>query len=260
MAGVDATAWGRGIDGRDRGRMVRGALSAGTDGTFEPGHFRVEGEFDRPGGVRAPASRGRAGERRGRRLAVPGMVDAHYHSNEAFLRVRRRHAAGGLAPPRYRSSTSSLDGARHLPAYARGPPRAAADRHDHRRRLPLRASLALDADPRPGHCRLSHSGIRVVPALSIWDLSWTDRRLRMDLVPPSLRARSRRDPRQVRSGWRSAAKQIAAWTTHDGRLQVGLAPSGPRAVRRTCSSRWRPWPTKYDLAVHTHCLKTGSRR
>ena len=184
--------------------------------------------FDRRGGVRAPASGGRAGHRRRRRLAVPAWSTPTITPTRPSSRFVRRHAAGGLAPPRLSArQRRPSDRAQHLPAHARRLPRAAADRHDHRRRLPLRASSPSMRTLDPVMAAYRKSGIRVVLALSISVLSWTDRSCGWTWSRRASAPRSRRDPRRVRLAGplpRSDRRMAPARWAAAGQL----APSGPR--------------------------------
>jgi cytosine/adenosine deaminase-related metal-dependent hydrolase len=239
--------------------LIQGGLVAAPDGRFQRADLRIaHGRIDTIAGSLLALPEEEILDAR-RRLVVPGLVNAHYHSNEGYLRGswERLTLEGWLA---------------------RAYPLANEIRHDERdiyvRTLVgaielLRTGTTCVVDflyelPRPTLASLRpvfqayrDAGIRATVVLAMWDLPWLDTvPVRLELIPASLRDAARARPPSPEE-WLSLCRDaIAAWQGVEDRLAVGLAPSGPQRCSDGFLQSIAALADERDLVVHSHCLET----
>lgn len=239
--------------------LIRGGLVMLPDRTFARQDVRITESRLAEIGPDLPPVPGEEVIDARRRLVVPGLVDAHYHSNEGYLRGswERLTLEGWLAH-----------------AY----PLANEIRHDERdiyvRTLLgaielLRTGTTTVVDflyelPRPTMASLDavmrayrDAGIRATVAVAVWDLPWLDTvPLRRDLVPEDLLAAATARPPSAGDWLDLCRAALTAWHGRDDRLSIGLAPSGPQRCSDDFLGALQELADARDLALHSHCLET----
>jgi cytosine/adenosine deaminase-related metal-dependent hydrolase len=239
--------------------LIVGPLTARPDGSFETMDIRIRGDSVVDVEPKLDASPEDVILDGRRRLAVPGMVDAHYHSNEAFLKgsfddmplevwLLHGYPLVNEVPQTERDLyIRTLVGCLEL--LRTGTTTVV----DFLYELPSPTMSTLE----PVMAAYRDAGMRVVLALSIWDLPWTETvPLDLDLVPIELREPIAARP-PAASEWLALCRDaIGQWHGDSGRMHVGLAPSGPQRCTPELLVSLAGMADDHDLAVHTHCLET----
>ena len=243
--------------------LIQGGTVAAPDGRFERLDLRVEGGIIAECVPGLDAEDGETVIDATRRLVVPGLVNAHYHSNEGYLRgsYDRLSLEAWLA---YAYPFTNVIAYTERDIYIRtlvgaiellrsGTTAVVDFLYD----LPAPTPETL----RPVFEAYRDAGIRAVVAVSLWDLPWTDTvPVRRDVIPADLLSAIDATPPSPADWLELCRATIDEWHGVADTLAVGLAPSGPQRCSDDFLLAIRGLADERDLAVHTHTLETRVQR
>ena len=238
--------------------LLKGGLVVDRDGGCAVADVRIDGRVISAVQPELEAHDGEPIVDASRRLVVPGLVNAHYHSNEGFLRgsydALPLEAWLAYAYP-FTNNVPYTERDLYLRTAVGAIELLASGTTtvvDFLYELPHPTLETL----RPVVEAYRDVGIRTVLALSIWDLPWPDTvPLRLDLIPDDLRT-AVSAPAPPATQWLDLCRDLIGELPPESAIAVGLAPSGPQRCSDDLLRDLRMLADERDLALHTHCLET----
>lgn len=239
------------------GRVVRGTAA---NRTWDRADVLIEGDtIAAVGPALAPAAPPDTVIDATERLVVPGLVNAHMHSNESFepgaydnlpldlwllqsyspfgfpLRSPREHYLRAMACA-IRSIRSGVTTVQDDIVY----PPSTADAVDQ--------AMRAYAD----------AGLRAWVTVDMWDLRFMESLPFVDaIIPAAVQAELDALPGLSAAEFVALFEQHhAAWHGHDGRLRVVLAPCGPQRCSAELLRAIARLSAEHDVPIHSHTLET----